>query len=92
MSFLLTFFKDRPTICTVQYENNDIFDGGSGPVDNPPDEEASLVSPDPLLAIPAVVTDSQPLQTSTPLRKQKKLPNRELLTKSYPQKQRQPHL
>lgn len=39
MSFLLPFFKDRPTICTVQYQNNDIFDENSGTVDSPPKKQ-----------------------------------------------------
>lgn len=70
MSFLLPYFKDRPTICTVQYENYKILDEDSGTVDNPPDEETSYVSSEPMPAIPPVI-DSQPLQTATPLRKRK---------------------
>lgn len=59
MYFLLPFIKDRPTICTVHYENNDILDENSGTFDNPQEEESSFILPDLMPAIP-VVTDSQP--------------------------------
>jgi len=72
MSFLLPFFKDRPTICTVQYDIENVLDKDGGTIENPPDEEASLVSSEPTPVVP-VVTDSRPSQIATRLRKRKRV-------------------